>query len=259
MGIGSFLEQIILPPGGLIFLSLAGLILMRRSRRVGFCMTFSGLILLYVFSLPVTAVTLMSWLEPATALTEKQLSNTEYAKQLSKPPQAIVILSAGRHYNTLEFESDTPNALALERIRYGVWLARRTLLPILVSGGLGDETRPPLAELMKQTIENEYALPVRWVETQSHTTYENAKYSTEKLNAAGITSIYLVTHAVHMKRSIMSFEKFGLTVHPAPTAFGGTGHPVDGLRSFLPNAGALRRTAMVIHECVGMLWYWVRY
>ena len=116
-----------------------------------------------------------------------------------------------------------------------------------------------LAELMKQTIENEYALPVRWVETLSHTTYENAKYSTETLKADGIESIYLVTHAAHMKRSVMSFEKFGLTVHPAPTAFGSTGPLTNGLYSFLPNANALRRTALVFHEWVGMIWYWLRY
>ena len=76
-------------------------------------------------------------------ITEKTLTNkvkislntTVNTTRLNKPPQAIVILGAGRHYNSLKFESDTPNEYALERIRYGVWLARRTLLIILVSGG----------------------------------------------------------------------------------------------------------------------------
>jgi len=259
LGLGGFLEQLLLPPGGFIFLSLLGLMLMRHHRRVGFYMTVTGLLLMYVASLPFTASLLLSLLEPETALTESYLTDTTDTEQNIKSPQAIVILTAGRHYNTPDFSGDTINAVGLERVRYGVWLARRTLLPILVSGGLGEETRPSLAELMKQTIENEYALPVRWAEMQSRTTYENAKYSTEMLKADGIESIYLVTHAAHMKRSVMSFENFGLTIHPAPTAFGGTGSPVDGLRSFLPNAGALRRTSLVFHEWTGMLWYWLRY
>ena len=259
MGVGGFLEQIILPPGGFIFLSLLGLVLMRKARRVGFYMVASGLILLYISSLPVTANILLSWLEPETALTESHLTNTIGTEQNIKSPQAIVILTAGRHYNTPDFSGDTINAIGLERIRYGVWLARRTLLPILVSGGLGDETRPPLAELTKKIIVSEYALPVRWVETKSHNTYENAKYSTEKLKADGIESIYLVTHAAHMKRSVMSFKKFGLTVHPAPTAFGSTSQqPISG-RYFLPSAKAFYRTSLVFHEWVGIIWYWLRY
>lgn len=253
MGIGGLLEQLIGPPGGFILLSLLGLVLMRRHQRVGFYLTASGMALLTIASLPVTANTLLSWLEPETALTAKTLTQT------GKPPQAIVILAAGRRYDTPEFAGDTPNAMALERIRYGVWLARRTLLPVLVSGGLGDDEILPEAKMMKRLIETEYALPVRWAEKQSHTTYENAKYSTEILKAAGIESIYLVTHALHMKRSVMSFRQFGLTVHPAPTAFGGSSQRALGLRTFLPSAKALNRTAQVFHEWVGIVWYWARY
>ena len=172
--------------------------------------------------LPVTSLILLSWLEPDTALAENSLSKPVDVTQGGKAPQAIVILGAGRHYNTLEFNGDTPNAFALERIRYGVWLARRTMLPVLVSGGLAEDDNLPEAEMIKQIIENEYALSVRWVEKQSANTYENAKYTSEMLAAEGIDSIYLVTHAGHMKRSMKSFKKFGLTVFPAPTAFEST-------------------------------------
>jgi len=259
VGIGRLLEQIILPPGGFIFLSLLGLVLMNKNRRVGKYVTASGLILLYIFSLPVTATMMLSWLEPEEAITEKLLTHKTNTTQLTKPPQAIVILGAGRHYNSLEFESDTPNEYALERIRYGVWLARRTLLPILVSGGLGDDNNLSEAELMKQVIETEFALPVRWADTKSRNTHENAKYSAEILKNEDIESIYLVTHAGHMKRSVKSFEKFDLTVTPAPTAFGSTSQRAIGVNYFLPDSKALFRTSRVFHEWVGMIWYWVRY
>ena len=114
-GIGGLLEQLILPPGGFILLSLLGLVLMRRYRRVGVYITASGLGLLYVASLPVTADSFLSWLEPNTSLTESLFLNTEI--QDGKPPQAIVILGAGRYYDTPEFGGDAPNAMALERIR----------------------------------------------------------------------------------------------------------------------------------------------
>lgn len=257
LGIGGILEQLILPPGGFIFLALLGLVLMckqrRRYQRIGFYITASGVGLLYLVSLPLTAGLLMSWLEPDTALSTQTVIETD------KAPQAIVILGAGRHRDSPEYGGDIPNAMALERIRYGVWLARRTLLPVLVTGGLADSDSPSEATMMKQLIESEYALPVRWAETQSRTTYENAYYSAEILKAEGITAIYLVTHALHMKRSVMSFEKLGFRVYPAPTAFNSDGQSGLDFQDFLPSAKALRHSAYAFHEWVGMLWYSVRY
>ncbi len=253
MNIGGVLEQFIGPPGGFIFLAILGLVLIRRFPRIGFYMTAGGLGLLYIASTPIVSTALLSWLEPDTALIKGALV------QGDKSPQAIVILGAGRHNGAPEFGGDTPNAMALERIRYGVWLARRTLLPVLVSGGLGTDKVLSEARLMKHVIETEYALPVRWVEEQSRTTYENAKYSSKILKKEGIKSIYLVTHAMHMKRSLMSFEQFGLTINPAPTAFDRNSHRGKRLYVFLPSAKALHRTAYVFHEWVGMVWYWLRY
>jgi uncharacterized SAM-binding protein YcdF (DUF218 family) len=170
-----------------------------------------------------------------------------------------VILGAGRRYHAPEYAGDIPNAFALERIRYGVWLARRTLLPMLVSGGLGAQYSPSEAEVMKKVIESDYALPVRWIETQSHTTYENGKFTAKILKAEGIESVYLVTHALHMKRSVAVFEKFGITVIPAPTAFNSSSRDGMDLKDFLPSAKALDKTAQAFHEWVGMLWYWLRF
>lgn len=257
LGIGGLLEQLILPPGGFIFLSVLGLVLMRRNQRLGFYMTTTGLGLMYVACLPATAFLLMSWIEPASALSVNQI--THNAMQTGKQPQAIVILGAGRRYHAPEYAGDIPNAFALERIRYGVWLARRTLLPVLVTGGLGAKYSLSEAEIMKKVIESEYALPVRWIETESRTTYENAKFSAQILKAEGFHSIYLVTHAFHMKRSVATFEKFGFKVFPAPTAFNSSSRKGMGLSHFLPSAKALNHTTQVFHEWVGMLWYGMRY
>jgi uncharacterized SAM-binding protein YcdF (DUF218 family) len=251
LGIGGVLEQLIGPPGGLILLALLGLVLMSRSRRLGLAVTLTGLGLLYVASLPVTAMVLLSWLEPADALTTQDLTADEHS------PQAIVILGASRRYAP-ELGQETVNAAALQRIRYGAWLAIRTGLPVLITGGLAHDGNPAEAVLMQQVLAREFAVPVRWVESESRTTYENAQFTARILKAEGIDRVYLVTHALHMKRSLMSFAKFGLAAIPAPTAYEGRGWEI-GVRSFLPQAEALFLVEQVFHEGVGMAWYWLRY
>jgi uncharacterized SAM-binding protein YcdF (DUF218 family) len=251
LGIGGVLEQLIGPPGGLIFLALLGLALMSRHRRLGRSLAFTGFGLLYVASLPVTAMVLLSSLEPANALTAQDLAAADNS------PQAIVVLGAGRRYAP-ELGQETVNGAALQRVRYAAWLAKRTGLPLLATGGLAHDSNPAEAVLMQQVLAREFAVPVRWVESESRTTYENAKFTAKILKSEGIDRVYLVTHALHMKRSLMSFAKFGLTAIPAPTAYEGRGWKI-GVRSFLPRAEALFLVDQVFHEWVGMAWYWMRY
>ena len=88
---------------------------------------------------------------------------------------------------------------------------------------------------------------------RSTNTMENAAYSAQVLQEAGIRKIYLVTHAWHMPRAVLAFEKAGLEVIPAPTAFVSRS---DGqLQDFLPSASALQLTYYAIHEWLGILWY----
>ena len=248
---GALLERLIEPPGGIIWLILAGLWLWRRRPRWGYGLVGTGAALLFLASLPIVSGALMGALEPYPALTAAALENPS--------AQAIVVLGAGRYKAAEEYGGDTVNALALERLRYAAWLARRSGLPLLVSGGLGKNGQPPEAVMMRQILEQEYGLTVRWVEPRSRTTYENAEYSVEILKAAGITHIYLVTHAWHLPRALWSFHQFQLDVTPAPTAFAGLGHGPRELQDFLPSARALKFTAFAFHEMVGNVWYRLRY
>jgi uncharacterized SAM-binding protein YcdF (DUF218 family) len=250
-GLGGVLEQLLGPPGGFILLALLGLVLGFRQRRLGLGLSFTALGLLYIASLPITALALLSGLEPAKSLSVSDLASGDGA------PQAIVILGAGHRYSP-EFGGETVNAAALQRLRYGAWLAKATGLPVLLTGGLAHDDRPAEAVLMQQVLEQELGVPVRWLETRSRNTYENAKFSTALLKADGIERIYLVTHALHMQRSLMSFKRFGLQVTPAPTAYEGRGWQVTG-RAFLPKAEAMSLNGQIFHEWVGMLWYGLRY
>jgi len=67
--------------------------------------------------------------------------------------EAIVIPGGGTRRDALEYGGDTVGQLSLDRVRYGAVVAKRTGLPVLVSGGspYGGRTE---AELMRQTLAN---------------------------------------------------------------------------------------------------------
>lgn len=228
----------LLPPLGLLLIALAGLAIARR-RHSGLIAAAAAILLLLSLSLPLIADFLSRPLEgipiTATALRETQ---------------AIVILGGGIYYGAPEYGGDTVSKYSLERVRYGAKLARETKLPVLVTGGVVYGGRPE-GELMKQVLESEFAVPVRWAEVQSRDTAENASYSAPLLKAAGIHRIALVTHAWHMPRAVAAFEHEGLEVIPAPTGFAPRNASL--FESLLPSTGALERSANALHEWAGRL------
>lgn len=202
--------------------------------------------LFIILSLPLTARGLMRGLEVYPALESLPVRGRE-------PPQAIVILGADRHRDAPEYGGeDTAGPSTLERLRYGAFLQRKTGLPVLVSGGAPFGERFPIAELMRVALARDFQVPVRWVEGRSRDTIENARYSFEVLQAAGVTRIYLVTHAWHLRRAVPLFERAGFKVTPAPTAF--TSVSTTALLGYFPSAGALAFSSRALHERIGYWW-----
>jgi uncharacterized SAM-binding protein YcdF (DUF218 family) len=202
----------------------------------------STLLLLYLISTPFISETLLQKLE-----TESVIGSTDTGVG------AIVVLGGGTYFNAVEYGGDTVNRYSLERIRYAARLYQLTGKPILVTGGAPLGNISSEAEQMKAVLENEFRVPVNWVESASNNTHENAYKSYEILKKNGITHIMLVTHAWHMPRAMREFERAGFQVTPAPTAFT-TRYRTDGL-AYLPTASALQQSRIFIHEVIGMLWY----
>ena len=252
-GFAGIVELLLTPPGLSIWLMLAGIWLLYRGRRsrLGLGLAGSGLALLYLFSTPLVAQLLLSALQAAPAIPPAELDE--------QGAQAIIVLGAGRREDASEYGIDTLNSLALERLRYAAFIARRTDLPVLVSGGLAKDGHPPEAMLLMETLEAEFGVPIRWVESDSRTTYENARYSSQILQGAGIQRAFLVSHSWHMPRALWSFEKFGMEVIPAPTVLEERGDSGPIVKDFLPSARALQKTAYAFHEYLGNLWYRLRY
>jgi len=239
----NLIAAFLLPPLSLLLAALLGLLLLRSYPRLGRTLLLGSFALLWLCSTPYFADGAMRLLEgPATAVDTH-----------AQPADAIVVLGGGTYFRAPEYGADTVGELTLVRLRYAAKLQRETGKPLLVTGGkpLGNERSE--AQQMKSVLEQEFKVPVRWTEDASDNTLENARYSYQLLQKAGIQRIYLVTHAYHMPRSVMVFQAAGFEVVPAPTRFT-TRYQTD-LLSFLPRATALRDSMYFTHELIGMLWY----
>ena len=112
---------------------------------------------------------------------------------------------------------------------------------------------------MARVLRREFGVGARWLDERSRTTAENALESARILQASGVTRVLLVTHAAHMPRAVDVFQRAGLGVVPAPTAFMSAPpdfeSDVPAVFAWVPSASALATTSAVAHEWMGRLWY----
>lgn len=234
------IAALLLPPMGPILLALCGLWLARRHPRLGRGLTLVALLGLAALSLPPVAGSLMRSLEKYPPIDAQGRARA----------QAIVILGGGNNHNAPEYGGDTVGRATLERVRYGIHLQRTTGLPLLVTGGRPYGGRPEAA-VMREAIERDFKGRVRWAESESRDTIENAEFSARLLKQSGIARIALVSHNWHLLRAVELFERQGLEVVPAPTGFHAA--PPSRLANLLPSANALGVSATALHEWLGVL------
>lgn len=203
----------------------------------------TGCLLLFIFSLPVVGDGLLYSLEPEH-LDSKRIGEA----------QAIVLLGGGRYRDAPEYGGDTVGRYTLIRLRYAARLHRETSLPLFVTGGRPDGTGLPESETMRRALEGEFNVPVRWLESESVNTRENAEFTARILLKENIRRVLLVSHSWHLPRAAEAFSRAGLEVIPAPTAYA---RPRISPFAFLPNATALGDSSNAIHEWIGRLWYWL--
>lgn len=246
------IKTLFLPNSSLLLLNFIGLTKVLKKLTLGAVLLSSSFAGFYVLSTPIVANRLlMNLLEP-------------YVDKISvNQNQAIVLLGSGLRNNATEFSETnfTLSSKALERVRYAAKLGHETGLPILVSGGqVFKSDAPSEATVMAQALENEFHIPVKWQENQSRNTAENAIFSREMLQPLKIDKILLVTHAFHMKRAKIEFEKVGFNVQIAPTAYlSSTNKDELTIFDFLPSAQAMLNSTLALHEYMGLLWYKLRY
>jgi uncharacterized SAM-binding protein YcdF (DUF218 family) len=241
-------KSLLLPPGGLILMALLGLMFSRHL--IGTFLVLVSVACLYLFSTPFVAGKLMAELEIHPALGTETLENRQ--------AEAIVVLGGGRYSGALEYGGDTIGPLLLERVRYAAWLHRRTGLPVIPSGGSGQQEGPSEAGLIRQVLERELGVQVIALEEKSRSTRQNAQLTAELLKRLHIQRILLVSHAWHLPRATAEFQKAGVDVIPAPTGFRGKPGPARGYEEWLPSIHAFTDSHFALHEYLGNLWYQIR-
>lgn len=236
----SLLRTLILPPAGPLLAACAAFWLLRarsspRARRAGWAVLASALGSLWLLSTPIVADLLARAAQRSPTL------------DLERPiqAQAIVILAGSKARTVAPEYGGAPAAYGglLERITYGAYLAHRTGLPVLVTG------TPIEAQAMRATLARDFAVQVRWVESHSRDTFDNAQLSAAILRAQGITRVVLVTDAAHEWRASAEFASAGLAVVPAPVNVWAPAQ--HNLFSFLPNSIALLQSTEAVYELLG--------
>jgi len=232
--IKALLRSLLLPPASPLLLALLGGLLLARGKRLGAVFVSVALVLLWLCSTPIIADGMERLAERCPPL--------DLAKAIHA--QAVVIIGGGEQ-RAFAPEYQGPAAMTglLERLSYGAFVARRTGLPILVSGA------PVEAHVMQVSLERDFSIATRWVENQSADTFENARLSARILKPIGITHIILITSASHMWRAMHEFQDAGFVVVPAPDVELAVRH--DGIFRFVPSPTAMYRANLALYELIG--------
>lgn len=234
-------------PASLAVMMLLGLVMRRRLPRTSVSLLRLATALLIVLSCPLGAHYVIKRLETYPPLHLPPRSESDM-------PAAIVVLGGGRYEEAPEYGADTVNQATLERVRYAAYLQRATGLPLLAAAGSTFGESVSEAQLMAEALRRDFRVPVRWIETNSRTTLENGLFAQRILAAHKISHVYLVTHAWHMRRAVLSFEQAGLRVTPAPLGYSTLGEN-PGMLALVPSVNALRKSNLALHEYVGYWWY----
>jgi uncharacterized SAM-binding protein YcdF (DUF218 family) len=230
----TLLKAVMLPPCGSLLLGMAGVFLIGRRPRLARVCLIVGIGSLWLLATPLVsdALTRLSEYYPPLNL------------QAAAGAQAIVILGGGgQRAFAPEYGGPAADPLLLERLTYGAYLARKTGLPVLVTGN-GIE-----AVAMRDTLQRNFGIEPRWIDAKAYDTFENARNSVQLLKADGVQRILLVTRASHMRRSVAEFSADGVEVAPAPV---GILAPRDrGILAYVPSADALQTACASLHELLG--------
>jgi uncharacterized SAM-binding protein YcdF (DUF218 family) len=233
------LKQLILPPASPLLLAIVGALLVRARPRLAALLLVLGLGSLWLISLPAVSHVLVRATEHYPALDPSRPTGA----------QAIAILGGGGQYRySPEYGGPAAKPLLLSRLAYGAFLARRTGLPVLVTGYHIE------AAAMRDTLEKNFGIQARWVDAQAYDTFDNAHNSARLLQADGVHRIILVTATTHMWRAAHEFASTGLQVVPAPVDMlprRYASNPNLLLLDYLPEAQALEESYEALYELVG--------
>jgi uncharacterized SAM-binding protein YcdF (DUF218 family) len=195
------------------------------------------------------------WVGGTGRLTAKLLDPLQRPYPTVREPRwgrrtAIVVLGAGALRSTAG--EVQPTVLGYARIVEGVRLYRLGAAgghacTLLLCGG--DALGAGLPEAVSYgAVARDLGVPqgALLLETRSLNTFRNAEYAAPMLRAGGFDRVILVTSALHMRRSLLYFSRFGIETVPAATG------PLTAMGTLLPVAYNLALADFALHEYLGV-------
>jgi len=249
---------LLLPPVPLLLIALLGAWRARRQRRAG-----AGLVVFALAGLWLCGCEGFSdWIQRALLRPPPALDAQARAALRTRAASggvAIVVLGGGVARGAPEYQADDLGPTSLQRLRYGLWLGRETGIPVAVSGGAGwalpDGRQVSEASVAARIAAREFGAPLRWTETKSRDTRENALDSTTLLAGQGIHEIVLVTHGWHMPRALREFRAaaarpgIALQVEAAPLDLA----PREDLPRWVPTGQGASHVSTRVRELLGLV------
>jgi len=178
---------------------------------------------------------------------------------LTISPQLIIVLGGGTITDS-DRNRTFVGPYTLLRLHQGFVLWQKKQLPILVSGGnIWKKAGQTEAESMADILLG-WGVPPKYIiqENKSRDTWENARYCSDILKNNQLSSFYLVTSEIHLKRAEMSFRAFLPDASIIPVS----AHPPYDRTSltfldFLPSFQAFSAIAQILHEYFGLVSYFI--
>lgn len=262
------LSALLLPPVPLLVLLLVGLRLRRGAPAWAALVVLLSLAGLWLSHCSATG----QWIErrlvqPPPAISAERL--TQWRASLGAQQAVVVVLGGGSDRLAPEYGQADLSLDSSQRLRYGLWLSRQLgNVPVMFSGGvgLGAQGGAAEAQIAQRVAERDHGRSLRWTESVSRDTRDNARQSLTLLaddaqgrqllgHAKG--SLFLVTHGWHMPRALRAFEaeaaRRQLIARIVPASMG-LGEPAESTAlRWLPSVEGYRRVSRNLHELIGLL------
>lgn len=240
-----YLTALVMPPASLLITILIGAVLIKSRPKLA-----RGLILLSATALWLLSTNTFSvWLHNQV-IPEYPLVTAQELKDSSV--QAIVVLGGGV-VTGLPGGDQQMSKTSLERLRLGAQLARQSGLPLAFSGGSGwgaKDISVSEADVAEKVLHEAFAIRLKFKESISRDTQENASKTWDLLKKQGIHRIAIVTSSTHMPRASAEFKKAGFIVTEAAV-----GQPTIGseaLLQWIPGASSLESSQSTLRELLAL-------
>jgi uncharacterized SAM-binding protein YcdF (DUF218 family) len=241
-----YLTVLALPPASLLFIIVIGALFIDSKPKLA-----KRAILLAVTALWLISTSFFSVLLHNQVIADFPLVTANDLNERSV--QAIVVLGGG-------IVTDLPSGdrqmskTSLERLRLGAQLARQTGLPLVFSGGAGwgsGNARVAEADVADKVLHEAFGTTLKFKESYSRDTQENAANTWDLLYRQEIHRIALVTHSYHMPRASAEFRSVGFDVIEA--AMGQPTDSTSAILSLMPNVTSSEVSHNVFRELLAQL------